>query len=127
MKFKDFECQSVRTFLGAKNYEESKRFYEELGYEIIEIDARMCHVRIDDRLGFYLQDYYVKKWVNNCMVFLEVEQLDDLYAYVQNLDLTSRYKYVRMTEIKEFDWGREFFMHDPSGNLWHFGCFKDKV
>ena len=29
-------------------------------------------------------------------------------------------KYVRFTEIKSFDWGRELFMHDPSGVLWHF-------
>lgn len=28
---------------------------------------------MDDRLSFYLQDYYVKEWVENSMLFLEVE------------------------------------------------------
>ncbi len=26
-------AKSVRTFIGAKNFEESKKFYEELGFE----------------------------------------------------------------------------------------------
>jgi hypothetical protein len=39
----------------------------------------------------------------------------------KNLELDNKYKNVRLTAIKEYDWRRECFLHDPSGVLWHFG------
>lgn len=127
MSFTDIRCRSIRTFLGAKDYDESRRFYKELGFTESIIDKKMSYISVDEQLGFYLSDYYVKDWVNNCMIFLEVEDLDRLYKIIEGMGLPRRYKDVRLTDIKTFDWGREFFMHDPAGNLWHFGCFNDPV
>ena len=45
-------------------------------------------------------------------------------TFIGARNLPGTYKGVRFTEIKEMDWGREFFMHDPSGVLWHYGEFK---
>jgi hypothetical protein len=28
-----------------------------------------------------------------------------------------------LSKIVNNDWGSEFFLHDPSGILWHIGCF----
>ncbi len=120
---KDFSLKSLRPFIGAKEYKVSKEFYSELGFEIIEIDSKMCLVKANDTLCFYLQDYYLKDWINNSMLFLEVEELDTFFTWVQNKDLSKKFKNVRFTEIKNESWGREFFMHDPSGVLWHFGNF----
>lgn len=39
------------------------------------------------------------------------------------LNLVTKYKSVKLTPIQKHDWDRECFMHDPSGNLWHFGEF----
>ena len=39
------------------------------------------------------------------------------------LDLPSKYNSVRLTPIREYDWGKECFLHDPSGILWHIGEF----
>lgn len=74
--------------------------------------------------GFYLQDYYVKDWVDNSMIFLEVQNLENHLNYVKSLELEKKYKNVRISEIKQNDWGNEFFIHDPSGILWHIGEFK---
>ncbi len=117
---------SIRTFLGAKNYTESRQFYKELGFEEVELSENMCLFKVNENLSFYLQDYYVKKWVDNSMVFLEVEDIDGWEKELLEKDLVDKYKYVRLTEIKTFEWGRELFMHDPSGILWHFGQFNDK-
>ena len=84
----------------------------------------MSLFKVNEELAFYLQDYYVKKWVNNSMVFLEVKDVDECWEELYSKGLHNKYKYVRLTEIKEFDWGRECFMHDPSGILWHFCQFK---
>lgn len=85
----------------------------------------MSYFHMDD-FGFYLQDAYVKDWVDNSMVFLEVQDLDNTLKNVRDLALTDKYENVRLSEIVYNDWGNEFFLHDPSGILWHFGVFKSK-
>ena len=116
----NYQPKTIRTFIGAKNYSESKEFYRALDFEEVELNPKMCLIKINENLGFYLQDYYVKNWVNNSMVFLEVDDIEKCEKDLLERDLHNKYKYVRFTEIKVFDWGRELFMHDPSGNLWHF-------
>ncbi len=73
--------------------------------------------------GFYLQKYYAKDWVDNTMVFGEVDDVDRYHAELKALDLPSKYEGVRLTGIRREDWGAECFLHDPSGILWHFGVF----
>ena len=119
-----YHSKSIRSFIGSKNYEESRRFYCELGFEKVEIGEKMTLFKVNENLAFYLQDYYQKKWINNSMIFLEVEDVELCERDVRARDLEKRYKNVRFTEIKNLEWGREFFMHDPSGVLWHFGEFK---
>ena len=90
---------SIRPFIGAKDFDLSRRFYHDLGFtEIVLFDNMSLFTT--DAIGFYLQDAYVKDWVDNTMVFVEVADVDD--------------------------WGRECFLHDPSGILWHFGAFAKK-
>src|SRR5258708_32504378 len=87
----------------------------------------MSYFRVSDTLGFYLQDAYVEDWINNTMLFLEVDDVTRYWKELQSLGLEQRFKNVKLTSIKEEDWGRECFMHDPSGELWHFGEFRKKV
>lgn len=117
------QAKSVRTFIGAKNFEESRTFYKDLGFEESIISKDMSYFKIFETLGFYLQDYYVKDWVNNSMIFLEVDNVEQYWNDLQNLGLQHKYKNVKLTPIKDDDWGRECFLHDPSGILWHFGEF----
>ena len=116
------QAASIRTFIGAKDFKTSKQFYGELGFEEHEISADMSFFKIND-LGFYLQDYYVKDWIDNSMVFLEVDSVARYWKELQDLGLQNKYDRVRLTPIKECSWGKECFMHDPSGVLWHFGEF----
>lgn len=116
----NYTSKNIRTFIGAKNYSESREFYRTLDFEEVIIDKDMCLFRINETLGFYLQDYYVKKWVDNSMVCLKVDDIETCYDELLTKGLHKEYKYVRLSEIKKFDWGREVFLHDPSGILWHF-------
>jgi len=116
--------KSIRAFIGAKNYKESRDFYNDLGFTELIIDTRMSYFKVDERLGFYLQNAYVKDWVDNSMLFLELEDLDHWRKELIKKNLKQTYKTVRISDIKIENWGREFFMHDPSGILWHFGEFK---
>jgi hypothetical protein len=73
--------------------------------------------------GFYLQDYYTKDWVDNTMVFLEVDNVARYYNELVALNLPAKYEGVRLVPTRVLDWGSECFLHDPSGILWHFGEF----
>ncbi|GEO04890.1 glyoxalase [Adhaeribacter aerolatus] len=119
----NYQPKSIRTFIGAKNHEESRSFYRALDFEEIIIDQKMCLFKVNENLSFYLQDYYVEDWINNSMIFLEVDNLEKCAEDLRRKELTAKFKNVKITEIKQFDWGRELFMHDPSGVLWHFGEF----
>jgi hypothetical protein len=116
-------AKSVRAFIGALNFEESRSFYKDLGFKESILSTAMSYFSISPALGFYLQNAYVKDWVDNTMLFLEVDDVNAYYKELQNLALDKKYKTVRFTPIKENDWGKECFMHDPSGILWHFGEF----
>jgi len=86
----------------------------------------MSLFRVNENLAFYLQDAYVKDWVDNSMIFLEVDDVEKCDVDLLERRLSEKYKGVRLTNIKTWDWGREIFMHDPSGVLWHFGQFNER-
>ena len=117
------EAKSIRAFIGAKNFGESRQFYSELGFGESIISQDMSYFKVSDKLGFYLQNAYVKDWVDNTMLFLEVDDVDRYCKELQNLGLHQKYKNVKLTSIREESWGKECFLHDPSGILWHFGEF----
>ncbi len=117
-------AKSVRTFIGAKNFEESRNFYKDLGFEESIISKSMSYFKIFDTLGFYLQDYYLEDWINNSMIFVEVDNVEEYFIQLQNLGLQDKYKEVKLVPIRYDDWGSECFLHDPAGILWHFGEFK---
>jgi catechol 2,3-dioxygenase-like lactoylglutathione lyase family enzyme len=119
------KAKSIRPFIGAKNYELSRSFYRDLGFQERILSNEMSLFQID-QLGFYLQNGYVKDWVDNSMIFLEVEDVDLYWKELLALDLPTKYQGVKLTPIREYDWGRECFLHDPSGILWHFGQFKGR-
>lgn len=121
----EHHAQSIRPFIGAKDFEISRSFYRDLGFEEVVISPAMSLFK-SGQLGFYLQNGYVKDWVDNTMVFMEVEDVSRFWDELVALNLPERYKKVRLTPIRTEYWGRECFVHDPSGILWHFGEFAKK-
>jgi hypothetical protein len=119
----DHKAKSIRPFIGASNFELSRKFYLDLGFQESILSKDMSYFKTDG-LGFYLQDAYVKDWVDNSMIFLEVDDVNRHWNELLALDLPSKYKNVRLTPIRNLEWGRECFLHDPSGILWHFGEFR---
>jgi catechol 2,3-dioxygenase-like lactoylglutathione lyase family enzyme len=116
---------SIRPFIGAKDYEISRSFYRDLGFEEVVLSRGMSLFK-KESLAFYLQNAYVKDWIDNTMLFLEVEDLDMFWKELESLQLADKYQGVKLTPIRNEDWGRECFLHDPSGILWHFGVFSKK-
>ncbi|MES2690232.1 MAG: glyoxalase [Bacteroidota bacterium] len=118
----EHKAKSIRPFIGAKNFEISRSFYRDLGFEEIVITHNFSHFRTGG-IGFYLQDADVKDWIDNTMVFLEVEDVNRFWNGLLTLGLTDKYEHVRLVPVREMHWGKECFIHDPSGILWHIGEF----
>ena len=116
--------KSIRSFIGAKDFTESRRFYRTLEFEEVVIDPKMSYFRVQDHLGFYLQDYYRKDWIDNSMLLLEVENFDECVEQLFSLSLPETFPGVRFSKVRNESWGRELHMLDPAGVLWHFAEFK---
>ena len=115
-------AQSLRPFVGCRDFAVSRAFYRAWGFDELEIGSTLSLMRTDGAV-FYLQDYRVDAWIDNTMLFLEVERLDEHLAATRALDLPSAFPGVRVSDVREEDWGREYFVHDPAGVLWHVGEF----
>ncbi len=118
----DNKAKSIRPFLGSKNFQISRSFYNDLGFEESIITPNFSYFK-SGNFGFYLQDAYVKDWIDNTMVFMEVDDVARFWNELIALDLPTKYENVRLVPVRTLDWGKECFVHDPSGILWHVGEF----
>jgi catechol 2,3-dioxygenase-like lactoylglutathione lyase family enzyme len=118
----EHKAKSIRPFIGAKDFDISRSFYRDLGFQETVLSPGMSVFKTDG-IAFYLQNGYVQDWIDNTMIFLEVDDVERYWTELIGLNLTAKYKGVKLTPIKVYDWGRECFVHDPSGILWHFGEF----
>jgi len=121
----EHSAASIRPFIGAKNFELSCAFYRDWGFIESELSTDLSVFKLD-KLAFYLQKAYVKDWIDNTMIFLEVDNIEKYYNDLMALNLAGKYEGVRLSAIKTDYWGSECFLHDPSGILWHIGEFKSK-
>jgi catechol 2,3-dioxygenase-like lactoylglutathione lyase family enzyme len=115
-------AKSLRPFIGCRDFETSRRFYKALGFDEVVLSHDMSVFK-SGVFSFYLQDYYIKDWIDNTMLFMEVDDVERFWNELVTLNLTEKFKHVRLTPIRTLDWGRECFVHDPCGILWHFGEF----
>ncbi|WP_194851456.1 VOC family protein [Nonlabens antarcticus] len=114
--------KGIRPFIGCADFEEAKGFYRQLGFVENWSGSDMSYFDLKG-FGFYLQDAYVQEWVENMMLFLEVDNLETTLEHFKSLNLKTNFPKVRISEIIHNDWGSEFYLHDPSGILWHIGQF----
>lgn len=118
------KLRSIRPFIGSYNFKRSKDFYKLIGFIENWSSTNMSYFD-NGGFGFYLQDAHVKEWIDNSMLFLEVEDLEEILDHLRSLNLPDKFPKVKLSEIVHNDWGSEFFLHDPSGVLWHVGRFNE--
>lgn len=117
-----YNAKSIRPFIGAKDFEVSRSFYRDMGFKENTISPALSFFETNG-IGFYLQDADVKDWIDNTMVFMELEDVERFWEQLITLDLAIKFPQARLVPIRKMDWGKECFVHDPSGILWHFGEF----
>lgn len=107
---------NIRTFVPSESFIESKKFYSDLGFEILWEGEDLISFGNKDN-NFFLQDFYNEEYSKNFMMQMHVKDLDELYIIAKNLSNT--YSSVKVNDIFEADYGRTFHLIGPSGELWH--------
>ena len=106
-----------------ENYESSKSFYAELGFQTLWDDGESaCEIATGfGAQRFLLTLHHGLPPTQNAMLHFWVESADDWYQYMSGLDLQSRYPEVVITAPVVTPWGWSIcYVVDPSGVKLHF-------
>ena len=97
----------IKAFLPAKDFELSKRFYEDLGFTVAWSSDDLAYLHAGPS-SFLLQRFYVKEHADNFMMHMLVQNVDAWWAHVEKTKLASRYG-VRAEPPEDRPWGiRDF-------------------
>jgi catechol 2,3-dioxygenase-like lactoylglutathione lyase family enzyme len=108
----------AKAFVPAKDFALSKRFYQDLGFEIVWSSDDLAYVR-HGNASFLLQNF--KEPPDNFMMHLLVEDVEAWWSHVQAVSLGAKYG-VNVEPPADRPWGiRDFVVVDPSYVLWRIG------
>ena len=111
----------LRPFVPARDFELSKRFYADLGFEPGFANEQLAVFGLG-ATSFYLQNYCWEGVDQHYMLTLIVDDVEAWWPKVR--DIADRYG-VRAREPKDEVWGaREIHLIDPTGVLWHIAQFR---
>jgi hypothetical protein len=106
----------MRPVLPAKNFDISKQFYADLGFQSRMLSDGLVEMHLGP-CTFILQNYYVQQWADNFVVHMGVSDLNTWWNHIMALDLPTRYG-VKTDAPRRQDWGLVAGVVDPSGVLW---------
>ena len=110
---------NLMAFVPARDFELSRRFYRDLGFQENWGDDQACEFELEG-FKFLLQNFYVKDHAGNFMMSLMVEDADKWWEYIQSIDLAKKYDLYMAKPPTLQPWGlRVLYLTDPTGVLWH--------
>ena len=116
----NLEVKDVKTFVGSKNYQESKDFYTALGWKLNFESENLSEFELGG-YRFYLQNYYEKSWCENSMLHIIVEDVQSWYENVKAILNKGSFGNARVSPPEKQGYGALVsFVWDPSGVLLHF-------
>lgn len=109
---------AMRPMVPSKDFDTSKRFYIELGFQPRPLTDRLVEMQLGV-FSFILQDYYVREWADNFVVHVTVSDVGLWWDHIVSLDLPARYG-VKTQAPKSQGWAVVAGVTDPCGVLWRF-------
>jgi catechol 2,3-dioxygenase-like lactoylglutathione lyase family enzyme len=111
---------AIRPMVPAKDFDTSKRFYEELGFRPETLSDELVEMHLA-AYSFILQNYYVEQWANNFVIHMRVSDVNRWWDRIASLDLAKRYG-VTVSAPRAESWGLVAGFVDPSGVLWRIAA-----
>lgn len=116
----NLDVVEIKAFVPARDFNESKAFYQALGFAMSWSSDVMACFRYGHS-SFLLQAFHVREHAENFMMHLQVENVDDWHAHVRASGVAARFG-VKVGEPTDQPWGmRDFTLFDPGGVLWRIG------
>lgn len=113
----NLKTTEIKAFVPARDFAQSKHFYEAIGFEIPWSDEELAYVR-HGATSFLLQAFHVPEYTANFQMHLLVENVDDWHAHLRTERIAERFG-VTIGEPQDQPWAmRDFTLFDPSGVLW---------
>ena len=107
----------AKAFVPARDFALSKRFYQDLGFELAWSSDHLAYFRHGNS-AFLLQNFYNAEHAGNFMMHLLVGDVEAWWRHVQKAQLVAKYG-LRAEPPADRPWGmRDFTIVDPSGVLW---------
>jgi catechol 2,3-dioxygenase-like lactoylglutathione lyase family enzyme len=107
----------LKPFVPAKDYDLSKRFYQEVGFTLASDSDGIAYFH-HENVSFLLQRFYSRELAENLMLHLLVEDVDSWWAKLRDAGIAERYS-VKLSAVEQQPWRmRDFVLFDPSGVLW---------
>ncbi|NBC86278.1 MAG: hypothetical protein GVY25_08810 [Bacteroidetes bacterium] len=116
----------TKPFVPALDFDLSMQFYTSLGWKRNwEVDGLAELELADSRI--LLQDFYVREWAENWMLYVVVDDARAWFEHVDSLIGKGSFGDARVQEQQEEAYGaRVTYVHDPSGVLIHFAESTDQ-
>jgi hypothetical protein len=116
----NLKAVDFRVMVPAENFALSKAFYKAIGCIVDDVSTNLALVELADR-RFYLQNYYVKDWAENFVLYVVVEDANAWYEHLADLIASNRFVRARVSRPRQEEYGA-LVTHvvDPSGVLIHF-------
>lgn len=115
---RDLTAIEIKAFVPARDFELSKRFYQDLGFAVAWSSEGLAYIR-HGNTSFLLQAF--PQGIDNFMMHLLVQDVDAWWSQVQEQDIVARYG-VMIEPVSDKPWGlRDFAISDPSHVLWRVG------
>ncbi len=115
MEFKD-----VKIFVPAKDFKLSLCFYKLLGWKENWVkEDELAELELANQ-RFLLQNFYVKKWACNFMIYIDKTDVHAFYNEILEKLNLSKFSKTKITAPKKEEHAIVCYIWDPSGVLLHF-------
>jgi hypothetical protein len=106
----------MKTFVPAKDFEYSRRFYAEI-FDEDSLAERVCGFRVGDS-AFLLQDFYEPEFARNCTYRVPCKDVQAVFNFLS--EIVAKYDGPSVRPPKLEPWGKVVYLFGPSGELWQF-------
>lgn len=116
----DLEIIELKSFVPAKDFDLSIRFYNDIGFSTVWNDSQLALLDYNG-FRFLLQNFYLKDLAENFVMHLLVNNADHWWQKINEVIHNKEYN-MHLTSPENREWGvRDFVFLDPSGVMWRVG------
>jgi hypothetical protein len=115
-KIMNLEINDLKVYVPAENFELSKRFYTELGFELTEAWGGSFDCKFGNA-QFRLQNYYQHQWADNFMMRFDVKDANSWYSHGKKIIESEKYGSAKISEPEQIGDSTIVHIWDPSGVL----------